>query len=240
MKLVSWNCNMALGRKWPRLSQFKADIYVIQECSQSDLNHIGSEFGLSDHWIGSNPHKGLGLLVRKPFEVVDFQHTGLTWIGCAKISGPKDLTLYPVWTGIPKADRSLRYIRQIHLLLDRLATNPPVGNVVVVGDFNSNTIWDKEHGDRCHSKAVERLAGLGLRSAFHELTKIPQGAENKVAPTIYFRKNLDLPYHIDCLFASEGLLDSIEHLEIGKHQDWLALSDHMPLSATFHPAPKTD
>jgi hypothetical protein len=31
------------------------------------------------------------------------------------------------------------------------------GDVVISGDFNSNTIWDKLHGDKCHSAMVRRL-----------------------------------------------------------------------------------
>ena len=37
MRIVSWNCNGAFGRKLPILDQFNADLLVIQEASERDI-----------------------------------------------------------------------------------------------------------------------------------------------------------------------------------------------------------
>lgn len=235
MKIVSWNCNMALRNKWAKLALLDADIYVIQECAQGDIQAIEASSGMQNFWMGANKHKGLGLLVRKPYKAEAFEDTGLTWIGSVSISGPETFHLYPVWTAISKQDRSLRYIRQVHLLIDRLEQEDVSGGTVIIGDFNSNTIWDKEHGDRSHSRAVERLKALGVSSSYHLNTNVEQGSENQIAPTIYFRKNRALPYHIDYCFASRALQERLVSVEIGHHDDWIAHSDHMPLSVTFRP-----
>lgn len=224
---------MALRNKWPRLAQLDADIFVIQECAHADIQAIESNVGLQSFWMGSNKHKGLGLVVRHPFKVEAFEDTGLTWIASAKISGPESLRLFPVWTGIPKHDRSQRYIRQIHQLIDRLEKDRDFGSTVIVGDFNSNTIWDKEHGERSHSKAVERLKALGITSSFHTSASMEHGSENQSAPTIYFRKNRTLPYHIDYCFVSDDLQSRLQTVDIGKYDDWHSLSDHMPLTVVF-------
>jgi len=235
VKLVSWNCNMALRKKWSKLVELDADIYVIQECAQGDIQAIEASSGMQCFWMGANKHKGLGLLVRKPFKAEAFEDTGLTWIGSVGISGPETFRLYPVWTGISKQDRSLRYIRQIHLLINRLEQGNVSGSTVIIGDFNSNTIWDKEHGDRSHSRAVERLMALGISSSYHLNASVEQGSENKIAPTIYFRKNRAKPYHIDYCFASQDLQERLVSVEFGRHDDWISNSDHMPLSVVFMP-----
>lgn len=224
---------MALRNKWSKLVEQDADIFVIQECAHDDISNIKMSHGLEGAWMGANKHKGLGLLVRHPYKVDRFEDTGLTWIGSAKISGPESFQLFPVWTGVPKQDRSQRYIRQIHHLIDRLEQEPSRSSTIVVGDFNSNTIWDKEHGDRSHSKAVERLRAMGITSSYHLDANVEHGSENKIAPTIYFRRNRAMPYHIDYCFASNDLQSRRQSVSIGQCDEWLEFSDHMPLTVVF-------
>ena len=37
------------------------------------------------------------------------------------------------------------------------------------------------------------------------------------------------PYHLDYCFASENLIRSNTKIAIGKYDDWIKLSDHMPV-----------
>jgi endonuclease/exonuclease/phosphatase family metal-dependent hydrolase len=102
-----------------------------------------------------------------------------------------------------------------------------------MGDFNSNSIWDGKHGKRSHSALVERLRTLKFESAYHAYTKEPQGAETR--STIYFRKKQDAPYHIDYAFLSERLLCGLARVEVGTFQDWIAISDHVPVVVDIEP-----
>ena len=46
---------------------------------------------------------------------------------------------------------------------------------------------------------------------------------------LYWRRSLDTPYLVDHAFVPRDWLPRIERFDIGLAQDWLELSDHMPL-----------
>ena len=58
------------------------------------------------------------------------------------------------------------------------------GPTVLMGDLNSNTIWDKTHPkDRNHSALVNMLDELGMVSAYHAHHDEKHGGE--ASPTFY-------------------------------------------------------
>jgi hypothetical protein len=48
-------------------------------------------------------------------------------------------------------------------------------------------------------------------------------------PTLWFRKNKDNHYHIDCAFLSRPLLSKLRNVVVGPRDDWLSFSDHAPV-----------
>ena len=65
MRLVAWNCNMALHRKRAALHTLKPDVAVLSECASPErlAERLGAD-GLSCDpvWIGANRDKGLAVL----------------------------------------------------------------------------------------------------------------------------------------------------------------------------------
>ena len=54
------------------------------------------------------------------------------------------------------------------------------GPVVMLGDFNANTIWNKTHPKHLnHSSLVERLANRGIVSVYHHVRGESQGKESE-------------------------------------------------------------
>lgn len=103
-------------------------------------------------------------------------------------------------------------------------------NTLILGDFNSNAIWDKEDRWWNHTDTVNELSELGIESLYHYQSKDSKGEEK--SPTFFLHRKENKPYHIDYAFLSNNLL-SCSQITIGKREDWIPISDHMPLSVTI-------
>jgi exodeoxyribonuclease III len=102
---------------------------------------------------------------------------------------------------------------------------------LLIGDFNSNTIWDRPRRAGNHSNVVRLLEDKGIFSAYHLHYKQAQGAEKH--PTLYMYRHKDKPYHIDYCFVSADLAEKLSSVEIGTHRRWAKYSDHVPVVVTF-------
>ncbi len=217
---------MALQKKLHILDELDGDIVVLQECSKKSIEFLNVASPGCAIWIGKNLHKGLGVIVRQPLKITQFEDLGLTWAAKVKITGSIDLEVFAVWA-CASEQYDNRYIRQVHLLIDRIENTRPATNSVLIGDLNSNSIWDNKYRGRGHSSAVQRLGELGLTSAYHAFCNEAQGSEK--SPTLFLRKQRKMPYHIDYVFLSESLAKSMRSVTVGSHDDWIRHSDHMPL-----------
>jgi len=123
---------------------------------------------------------------------------------------------------------ALRYVeavlKAVRLYRELLSAGPSV----VIGDFNSNTIWDKTHrADRNHSALVRLLDELGLVSAYHAHFKEEHGAERR--PTYYFHWNEQKPFHLDYCFIPKAWSNLLHRVEVAEFEAWKSHSDHRPL-----------
>src|SRR5215470_6057468 len=102
MRLVAWNCNMALERKAAALLALRPDIAVVSECARPERFLPRTELpGLSAEpiWIGQNPHKGLAVLAFNGYRLqlaAPFHHT-LRHVAPVHVSGPVEFLLLAVW-----------------------------------------------------------------------------------------------------------------------------------------------
>lgn len=244
MKILTWNCNGALRRKVEFLDSFEADVLIIQECEDPSkykgdyLNWAGNYL-----WTGDNKNKGLGVFVKNGHHL-----SALPWKGTYTIPGILDLHPSASWTTdelkifLPVAvnnhlkilavwtkgsdQEAFGYIGQLwkYLQIHREDLSGP--STLLVGDLNSNVIWDKPDRWWSHSGVVKELNQVGLKSLYHHQTDESQGLEK--SPTFYLHRNKSKPYHIDYVFASSDLINAC-HLEIGTFEEWIDKSDHMPL-----------
>lgn len=100
-----------------------------------------------------------------------------------------------------------------------------------MGDFNSNSIWDKPKRIWNHSDVVKELENLNIHSLYHCFNNMKQG--NEIDPTFFLQKNLNKPYHIDYIFGSPYFKNNLEKIEIGKIENWIPISDHLPMICEF-------
>ena len=227
MKIVTWNCNGAFRKKFEHLSHINADIYVIQECEDPEKCKDQSYKNWASNflWIGNNKNSGLGVYAKEGFllKKLDWESAGLQSFIPFTINN--EFIVLAVWTKQANSP-TFQYIGQMWKYLQAHQSKLSSSKSIICGDFNSNTCWDK--GDRWwnHTDVVNDLIKIDIHSIYHSLNKLEQGKE--VRPTFYLHRKLEKSYHIDYAFASSSLLPSA-NLEIGKFNEWISFSDHMPV-----------
>lgn len=214
MRIVSWNCAMGFSKKRPLIDALQADVAILPEVSRRDISEIEAPFRA---WVGSNPHKGLGVIARRSYVLHEADGL-LPWHITFTVDGTNIIGL---WAHV--RDKDLKYVRVTHEVVDQHAAFLASGPSLLVGDFNSNTVWDSAHPGLNHSMLVYKLHGLSLRSVHHNAERLAHGAE--ATKTYFHTKEAALrPPHRLRLprGASASLL-------VGSPEDWQPYSDHMPL-----------
>lgn len=244
MKIVTWNCNGALRNKVDSLNHLNADILVIQECEDpSKSTHQYQDWAGDYLWVGTSKNKGIGVFPKNGYTVEHLKWDGEFKIESLRSQSPSlkwktsELELFlpftinntfialGVWTK-GKDSNAFGYMGQFWKYLQIHGEELSKGNTFILGDFNSNTIWDKQDRWWSHTDVVNELDTLGLESLYHIQQDEEQGKESQ--PTFFLHRHLHKPYHIDYAFVSKNLSSSC-FLEVGKQIDWLVVSDHMPL-----------
>jgi len=227
MKIISWNCNGALRKKYRALDQFDADLLVIQECEDPVRSILEYEKWAGKFlWIGHDKNKGVGIFAKRKTQLtaLDWGNDGLQLFLPCRVND--NFNLVGVWTKNPES-RQFRYIGQLWKYLQLRKQEFVSDSTVLCGDFNSNADWDNKHKGCSHSDVVKMLGHLNFRSIYHQVTGEEQGLEK--TPTQFMHRKVDRPYHIDYAFVSNNLLEDNQSLYVGEAREWLQHSDHMPL-----------
>jgi len=235
MKVITWNCNMAFRKKATSILTYQPDILIVPECEHPDKLKFSIDTPKPNDilWFGTNKNKGLRIFSYSDlrFKLIDNYNPNLQTIIPICVSGGQfDFSLYAIWANNP-SDPDGHYIEQVWKAInyyDQFLTNK---KTMLIGDFNSNTIWDRKHRESNHSNVVKRLEEKGIYSSYHIFHKQTQGKENH--PTLYMYRHKDKPYHIDYCFVSEDLAGKIQTVDIGDFDNWIKQSDHVPLIVTF-------
>jgi len=117
------------------------------------------------------------------------------------------------------------YIGQVWKYIQ--SNNSKLADTIILGDFNSNSIWDQWDRWWNHSDVVKDLNELGLESVYHHFYKEIQGKELK--STFYLQKKINKAYHIDYCFMPKILIEKLTNFKIGEKIEWTEYSDHNPL-----------
>ena len=226
LRIATWNCNGALRKKWGRLATLKADVYVVQECEDpGQTKDAAYQAWCANHlWTGTSKHKGIGIfsaseltLQAVPMDLIPLE----LFLPCL-VDG--DWPLLATWTKQANSP-NFRYIGQLWKFLQKHREFLRHPRAMLVGDLNSNVIWDEWDRWWNHSDVVRELEDLGLESCYHRHFSEMQGQE--LQPTFFLHRRQEKPHHIDYGFA--GPQWAVQHVEVGAVADWLEKSDHMPM-----------
>lgn len=249
MRIVTWNCNGALRKKLKELDSLNADLLIIQECEDPSQSTMAYQEWAGDYlWAGTNKNKGIGIFPKRGNTVLrldwsgKFQINGLSTQSSATSWRTQDLMLFlpfklnnkynilGCWTK-GNDTQIFGYIGQFwkYLQIHRKELNQQ--DTLIAGDFNSNAIWDKHDRWWNHTDTINELSEINIKSLYHNQTGEEQGKEKK--STFYLHRQESKPYHIDYIFMSVNLLP-LSTIEIGNFNEWIHLSDHMPLCASIN------
>ena len=226
MKVITWNCNLNLVKKFEHISKESPDIAIIQECEKLDENYFPNS---KYFWLGKNEKKGLGVIV--------FNHS-------AKVSeslNEKLIYFLPIETDILNIIGVWAYNHRAapkfgddfsgntsDALTNYEALLSSNKKILFAGDFNNSVIWDKGNKENNFLNINNKLNNLGLKSSYHEYSNEKFGEESK--GTLFHTKKQNKPYFIDYIYYKEMNLSKVY---VGQYDEWISLSDHMPVIAEF-------
>lgn len=167
LRIATWNCNGALRKKWGRLAKIKADVYVVQECEDpGQVKDAAYNAWCANHlWTGTNKNKGIGIFAasERTLQAVPLDLAPMELFLPCIVNG--EWPLLATWT--KKANsQNFGYIGQLWKFLQAhraFLANP---RAMLVGDLNSNVIWDEWDRWWNHSDVVRELSELGLESCY--------------------------------------------------------------------------
>jgi exonuclease III len=235
LRIVSWNCNMALRHKFDALLSLRPDVAIIQECAEPARAADGRWRPLCHDadWIGFNAQKGLGIFTFGDLSIRRHQtfSEAFSLYLPVEIHGSCRFNLLGVWVAdarkIPPA-----------------ATNDPMAAIsfyrpfltaapaVVAGDFNRLPQQMSARSKALPSTSVvELLARAGLENADTVMSDV--SGQDALRRTHYHQRHFSRGFVVDYIFVPAAEPARLTAFEVGDPHDWLRWSDHVPLVAEF-------
>jgi hypothetical protein len=235
LRIVSWNCNMALYQKFDRLRMLRPDIAVIQECANPERDAArGWQPACSDReWIGSNPDKGLGVFTFGGLRIRrDKGYAGRFSLYLpVQIDGRCRLNLLGVWMAdarrIP-ADTTNDPLSAVSYYRRFLSAAPSV----VAGDFN---LLPQQMAVRGRGPAGRSLIGTLAQAGLQNADTVPiDGADrNALRRTHFHQRKPGRGFVVDYIFVPRRETVRLTSFEVCDPREWIQWSDHVPLVAEF-------
>jgi len=222
MRLVTWNCCRGTYLKNALLlDPLAPDVAVVQECARPTTQ--------TDQclWFGENPHQGIAVISKGWYRIRAFPAIADVprYAIPVEVAGPTNFLLIAVWS---KGDQASPYIEGVVRAVELYRNLFTQYRTVLIGDLNSNAIWDSSHAAGLnHSALVKMLFELGLVSSYHFFYREGHGQEKQ--PTYYFQWKEQRPFHIDYCFIPEEWAPHVQRVEVGSYAEWKDRSDHRPL-----------
>lgn len=235
MRLITWNCQGAFRKKANVILSYQPDILILPESEHPDklFDNLTIPKPNCHYWHGDNIHKGIGIYFYTDykFELLPEFNPEFRYILPFRITGDgQTFILFAIWAMSNKENYEARYIGQIWRAINHYSSRLS-GSTILVGDFNSNKIWDYKKRVGSHSDVVRKLEENNIQSIYHKHFHFEQGREEH--PTFFLQRKQNKPYHIDYCFVSSNLIDKVKNVEVGSFADWIEHSDHMPLIIDF-------
>jgi hypothetical protein len=227
VRLVVWNCCLRVRENLPLLAALEPDVAVVPESAApapgaDPTTHVAQ---------GPNPSKGLSVFAYGSI-TLEALAPRVPWVLPVMVKNDDPFLLLAVWTVQRPGEPT--YAKQISLAIDAYEQELAAGTAVLAGDFNCS---GNTADPRPHLRNVDRLADLGLRSAYHQHHGCAPGAEP--VGTLYWRWKATSSFHCDLVFIPEAWTTRVRTVEVGSFEDWVLAgrSDHCPVTVELAPGP---
>lgn len=235
MKIIEWNCQGAFRNKYDKILSLKPDLLIVLECESGEKLNFGKSTPIpyDFQWYGDSINKGVGIFSYSDYRIEilkefnpDFRHI----IPIRVNNSSNSFLLFAIWAMDNVYDPISRYIGQIWNAINHYKYLL-VEDIILIGDFNSNKIWDSKEKIPNHTSVVNLLEEYKIYSLYHKYFDEQHGEEK--INTFHMHRNLSRPYHIDYMFASEKFILNGFSFKVGNYLDWIDKSDHVPLIVDF-------
>jgi len=231
MRIIEWNCQGAFRLKNKEIFELKPDILIVPECETGEKLQFGKLTPAPNDflWYGDTGKKGIGIFSYSnyKFTLLKEFNPEFRYIVPLELSdGINSFLLYAVWAMDNKNNPLARYIGQVWKAVNYYQETL-MNNTILIGDFNSNQIWDEKERVGNHTDVVNFLNNLKIESLYHKQQNEIHGKES--LKTFFMYRNLEKPYHIDYVFASHELVKNGYSLTFENPEKWIDKSDHIPL-----------
>ena len=231
MRIIEWNCQGAFRKKNDKILELQPDILIVPECESEDKLEFGklTPKPADFFWYSDSGNKGIGVFSYSDykFELLKEFNPKFRYIIPLKVTDKdSSFLLFAVWAMDNKENREARYIAQVWLALQYYSRLLNLSSIFV-GDFNSNQIWDEKERLGNHTDVVEIFRRNNILSMYHEQNKVAHGQEKE--HTFHMYRKIEKPYHIDYCFASADFINVGFDIQLGKPNEWLEYSDHVPI-----------
>jgi hypothetical protein len=224
MRLVAWNCRRGFWGKHEALFQLKPDIAIIPEASQSCLDALEC-LTTSRVWVGANKWDGVAIISFNGWQLTRAElPVAESWF-VPVIASKADVAVQVVGVWVKKRiDYVKPTLRALEALQEFIIASP----TFVLGDFNQSVNFDKGCGPgRRFQDVLSAFDKMKMGSAWHACRGEVHGVESR--PTFHLNHKAHLPFHIDYAFVPRNYV-SVTDVQIGKFDDYVAWSDHLPLT----------
>jgi exonuclease III len=255
--------------KYNVIKTFNADILVIQECRKIDKDLIMNSYNYDKRhcdWYGDgeeakdnsgnpneNKNRGIGIFCKEGITIernenwdkelknnYDYRYLVPYNVSSENFGA---FTLIAVWTkgrleGVE--EDKFEYVEKIHAAIDKYKEIGLLdGRVILIGDFNSNKIWDEDYIYKrkalnySHSELVSKLIEYGI---------IDCSKSDKEYDTYYHQGKKK--FMIDYCFASKDIAEKSVFdpppdfnkelpFNVDEKKCWRDISDHVPICVEF-------